>query len=117
MIAGIYVRTSTVRQGEAGTSLQTQEEQARQKAIELGYQVDDAYIWRDMESGAYMDRAGVNLMLQAVRNRKLDMVIVYDHDRLSREPLDLLNIQRVLMQASAWNSSGDHRTPLSKVNL
>ena len=51
MIAGIYVRTSTVRQGEEGTSLETQEEQAVLKATELGYQVDPAYIWRDMESG------------------------------------------------------------------
>ena len=54
MIAGVYVRTSTVRQGEEGTSLETQEEQALLKATELGYQVYDAYIWRDMESGAYM---------------------------------------------------------------
>ncbi len=99
MIAGIYVRTSTIRQGKEGTSLQTQEEQARQKAIELGYQVYDAYIWRDMESGAYMDRTGLNLMLQAVRNRKVDMVIAYAHDRLSRDPLDLLNIQRVFIDA------------------
>ena len=99
MIAGVYVRTSTVRQGEEGTSLETQEEQALLKATELGYQVYDAYIWRDMESGAYMDRTGANLMLQAVRNREVDMVIVYDHDRFSRNPLDLLNIQRVFIDA------------------
>ena len=55
MIAGIYVRTSSVRQGEEGTSLETQEEQSKLKATELGYQVDPAYIWRDMESGAYID--------------------------------------------------------------
>ena len=99
MIAGIYVRTSTVRQGEEGTSLETQEEQAVLKATELGYQVYDAYIWRDMESGADMDRTGLNLMLQAVGNREVDMVIVYAHDRLSRNPLDLLNIQRVFIDA------------------
>ena len=99
MIAGIYVRTSTVRQGEEGTSLETQEEQAVLKATELGYQVDPAYIWRDMESGAYIDRAGVNLMLEAVKNREVDIVIVYDHDRLSRDPLDLLNVQRVCIEA------------------
>ena len=99
MIAGIYVRTSTVRQGEEGTSLETQENQSRLKAIELGYQVDPAYIWRDMESGAYIDRAGVKRMLEAVKSRKVDIVIVYDHDRLSRDPLDLLNIQRVCIEA------------------
>ena len=44
MIAAIYVRTSTLRQGEEGTSLETQEEQSRLKAIELGYEVDPAYI-------------------------------------------------------------------------
>ena len=99
MIAGIYVRTSTVRQGEEGTSLETQEEQALLKATELGYQVNPAYIWRDMESGAYIDRAGVNLMLEAVKNRAVDIVIVYDHDRLSRDPLDLLNVQRVCIEA------------------
>ena len=99
MIAGIYVRTSTVRQGEEGTSLQTQEEQARLKAIELGYQVDSKHIWREMESGAYMDRPGLNRLLQAVRDREVDIVIAYDHDRLSRDPLDLLNIQRVFIDA------------------
>ncbi len=99
MIAGIYVRTSTVRQGEEGTSLETQEAQSRLKAIELGYQVDPAYIWRDMESGAYIDRAGVKRMLEAVKSREVDIVIVYDHDRLSRDPLDLLNIQRVCIEA------------------
>ena len=99
MIAGIYVRTSTVKQGEEGTSLETQEEQARLKAIELGYQVDPKHIWREMESGAYIDRPGVNLMLQAVQNREVDIVIVYDYDRLSRNPLDLLNIQSVFIDA------------------
>ena len=99
MIAGIYVRTSTVKQGEEGTSLETQEEQARLKAIELGYQVDPQHIWREMESGAYIDRPGLNLMLQAVQNREVDIVIVYDYDRLSRNPLDLLNIQRVFIDA------------------
>ena len=87
MIAGVYVRTSTLRQGEEGTYLVTQEEQAVLKAIELGYQVDPEYIWRDMESGAHMDGANLSRMRQAVRNREVDIVIVYDHDRLSREPV------------------------------
>ena len=99
MIAGIYVRTSTVRQGEEGTSLETQEEQAKLKATELGYQVDPAYIWRDMESGAYIDRPGLNMMLLAVQNRRVDIVFVYAHDRLSRHPVDLLNIQQVFIDA------------------
>ena len=50
-------------------------------------------------AGAYIDRAGVNLMLEAVKNREVDIVIVYDHDRLSRDPLDLLNVQRVCIEA------------------
>ena len=99
MIAGIYVRTSTVRQGEEGTSLETQEEQAKLKATELDYQVDPAYIWRDMESGAFMDRPGLNMMLLAVQNRRVDIVFVYAHDRLSRNPVDLLNIQQVFIDA------------------
>ena len=99
MIAGIYIRTSTIRQGEEGTSLETQEEQAKLKATELGYQVEPAYIWRDMESGAYTERTGLTLMLQTVQSGKLDLVMVYDHDRLSRNTLDLLNIQRVFTDA------------------
>ena len=72
MIAAIYVRTSTLRQGEEGTSLETQEEQSRLKAIELG--VDPAYIWREMESGAYTDRPGLNLetfVVDKIRERIL----------------------------------------------
>ena len=99
MTAGIYLRTSTVRQGQEGTSLKTQEEQARLKAIELGHQVDPSHVWRDVESGSHMDRTGVNRMLRAVRNREVDIVIVYDHDRLSRNPQDMLDIQSVFIDA------------------
>ena len=99
MNAGIYVRTSTVRQGEEGTSLKTQEEQARLKAAELGYEVYPEHVWIDMESGADLNRTQVNLMLEAVRHREVYMIIVYDHDRLSRDPLDLLNVQRIFIDA------------------
>ena len=93
--AGIYVRVSTQRQGQEGTSLDTQEANCLQRAISEGYEVLSIHIWRETESGAFLSRPEMDKMLEAVKNREVDKMYVYDHDRLARDPVDTLNIVRL----------------------
>ena len=51
------------------------------------------------DSGAFMDRPALEQTLEAVRQRKVGLVMVHDADRLTRDPLDLLNIIKVLSDA------------------
>ena len=98
-VAGIYIRTSTTFQGEHGTSLETQAEQCTTLVEGMGYRVDPNCIWKDMESGAFMSRDGLEKMLEAVKTRRVEMVVIHNPDRLGREPVDLLIIARVFHAA------------------
>src|SRR4051812_49023929 len=49
--AAIYVRVSTEGQ-EDGSSLTTQEQRCRAYAVEHGWSVDDAHVYRETYSGA-----------------------------------------------------------------
>ena len=63
----LYKRTSTVPQAERGTSMDTQDENCRKRARELGYTREPKYIFDDTESGAFMERQGLEGMLEVVR--------------------------------------------------
>ena len=87
--AAIYARVSTLAQ-EDGYGLQTQEEGYRRYAPVHGYVVDESHIYHDIESGrALYERPQVLALRDAIHRRAIDAVIIYDLDRLMRDP-DLL---------------------------
>jgi len=79
----IYARVSTVEQGK-GYSLQTQLESCNAYAQEQNYTVVSEFT--DHHTGTEIDRPGLNQLLHFVANEAVDVVIVHDLDRLSREP-------------------------------
>ena len=93
--AGIIVRVSTPYQGQEGTSLETQEERCRAAANNDGYEVKPEHVWRCIESGANMNRRGLEMALQAVREGKIKKLYAYTYDRITRDPVDMLNIMRI----------------------
>ena len=95
----IYRRTSTVEQGENNTSMETQDEECRKKAVELGYLNEPKYVLTEMESGAFMNRPTLGEMLEIVKERKVGLVVILNPDRLARDPLDLLTIMRIFAEA------------------
>lgn len=87
----VYARVSTQDQA-LGFSLETQKELCEKKARELGATeieaVEDAY------TGTDLDRPALNYLREKVADRSVDLVVVYDPDRLSRDLADLLIVCR-----------------------
>ncbi|OIQ60230.1 recombinase family protein [Neomoorella thermoacetica] len=91
MKAVIYARVSTQDQA-LGFSLATQKELCEKKARALGALevevVEDAY------TGTELTRPSLDYVRQLVAAGKVDLVVVYDPDRLSRNLTDLLILCR-----------------------
>jgi site-specific DNA recombinase len=100
--AVVYLRVSTTRQGEEGTSLETQlngEPGCLAFCAERGLTVLDVY--RDMHSGYDMERPGLEQALAAIRSRAASVLVVYALDRLSRNQNHQGNILTQLELAGA----------------
>lgn len=81
--AAIYVRVSTEEQARTGFSLADQAEKCRARAVALGA----AVVFEAVDpgvSGEKLDRPGLSRIREAVKGREVDLVIIYDPDRLSR---------------------------------
>lgn len=91
MKIGIYVRVSTQEQVNEGHSLVEQEERLKAYCTAKGWTVEKVY--RDGGfSGGDTNRPALTRMLKDVENKKIEGVIVYKLDRLSRSQKDTLNI-------------------------
>ena len=97
--AAIVARVSTREQEEKGTSLESQVEECLAKAREDGFSVPEDYTFRDVESGAHWHRAGLESAIQLGREGKIKRIYVHSYDRVSRDPLDMLNILRACEDA------------------
>jgi site-specific DNA recombinase len=80
--AVLYARVSTEEQGQ-GYSLPTQLEAAHRYAADKGYAVIDEVC--DMHTGTVIERPGLKKVYDLAQQKAINLVIVYDLDRLSRE--------------------------------
>ncbi len=88
MRAALYARVSTDKQAEK-YGIPSQIEALRKRILERGWTLvldgdKDAFI-DDGYSGAELDRPALNRLRQAVREGRVDVVLSYDPDRLSRK--------------------------------
>lgn len=82
MDALIYARVSSAEQAK-GWSTETQISECRAYAAAHGMHV--AEVFSDTETGAVLERAGYQAMMQAIRAGAANAVIVYQNDRLHRD--------------------------------
>lgn len=86
-----YVRVSTDEQAQEGVSLDNQKAKIRAYCnlhdLELDEIIEDAG-----RSGKNLNREGVQSLIERIKEREIDAVIVYKLDRLSRKVLDTLNL-------------------------
>jgi site-specific DNA recombinase len=86
--AAIYVRVSTPGQEEDGTSLPTQQRACLAYAEQQGYQVVESIA--DVHTGAHLrERPGLDQLRQLVRAARVEVVVAYAIDRLTRDMLHL----------------------------
>lgn len=89
--AAIYCRISLSRFGDT-TKVDDQEKVCRQIARQRGWTVADQHVFKDNSVSAWrrdVRRPGWEAMLQAIRDKQLDAIVVYHGDRLIRQPWDL----------------------------
>ncbi len=91
MFAAVYLRVSTLGQVDR-TSLDTQKTACVDKAASLGYGVKPEHIYRETVTGAHLERPELSRLRAAAAAGEFSALFVYGSDRLSRDPLDLLNL-------------------------
>lgn len=95
--AAIYCRSATVDQGTSA-ALDRQEAACRAYAREHGYLVEP--VVREVASGLRTDRTGLVELCAMIASGRIDVVLVADLARLSRDPEGLY---RTL---STWQAAG-----------
>jgi len=90
MRAAIYVRVSSSRQEDEGTSLATQEARCREFAGQHGASLEEFDIFRETHTGTELwERSQLTALRSAIRQHTVDLVVCYAIDRLSRDPVHL----------------------------
>ena len=95
MKVALYTRVSTEDQAREGFSLEVQRNYLLQYAKNFGWDIFCSMSGRDVYmddgySGGNMDRPAMQRLLFDARSKRIDMVLVYKQDRLSRKLKDLL---------------------------
>jgi site-specific DNA recombinase len=84
--AAIYIRVSTDKQEENGTSLETQEAKCLEYCTTHKYRVSQKHIYRDVWTGTeYLERPELTRLREDARNGLFDIVVIYAFDRLARK--------------------------------
>ena len=90
-----YSRVSTEGQAAQGVSIQNQQQLLRKYAIENGYEniielADEGF------SGKNTNRPGFNKLIELVKQKKINAVVVYSLSRFARSTVDTLKILELL---------------------
>ena len=117
----LYVRVSTQEQAKEGYSIQEQIERLTKYCEAMGWIVVKVYTDAGF-SGATMDRPALNQMIRDIKEGKLDKVVVYKLDRLSRSQLDTLYlIEKVFLTNNtdfvSMNENFDTSTPFGRAMI
>lgn len=118
MKIGIYVRVSTREQALEGYSIEEQTERLENYCKAKGYNMYSKYIDPGF-SGANMNRPALQKLIEDVKENKLDGVLVYKLDRLSRSQKDTLYlIEDVFLKNNvafiSMSESFDTSTPFGR---
>lgn len=89
MRVAIYIRVSTEEQAQHGYSIDAQKDRLIAYCTSQGWSDYKIYI-DDGYTGTKMIRPALNRLIRHIEDGKIDLVVVYKLDRLSRKQLDVL---------------------------
>ncbi len=120
-IAAIYIRVSTDAQREEGYSIDAQKEMLTAYCVSKGIKKYEYYIDGGF-SGSNIDRPELKRMIEDVKKNKINCVLVYKLDRLSRSQKDTLYLIEDVFNPHnvdfiSLNESMDTSTPLGRLML
>ena len=101
-IAGLYIRVSTEDQAREGFSLPEQEKRLRAMCEYKGYEVYDVYEERGISAKTGNYRPEFERLLQDVRDKKVNTIVVLKLDRLTRSVADWEKILTFLEENDAY---------------
>ena len=112
-----YIRVSTDKQAEYGTSLEAQESQIKQYALAHGYDLKRNYIDGGF-SAKNMERPAFKELFAEVEAGRIDLVIVCKIDRLTRSARDFYNFIEDYVSSEKVNivSIGDGLNTLNPIS-
>ena len=100
MIAAVYIRVSTENQAREGFSLGEQKEKLLQLCAFKGYEVFKVYEDAGISAKDMEHRPAFQEMLQDMRNGKINYIVAYKLDRVTRSVRDL---EELILELEKYN--------------
>ena len=105
LITGIYIRVSTEEQAKEGFSINAQKEKLKQYVFARGWDIYSFYIDDGISGKNLKDRPEVLRLLEDVKEGKINNVLVYKIDRLTRSTKNLIELIDLFAETGcAFNS-------------
>lgn len=101
-VAGLYIRVSTEDQAREGFSLPEQEKRLRAMCDYKGYEIYKLYKDAGISAKTGNYRPAFEELLQDIREKKCNTIVVLKLDRLTRSVFDLEGIMRFLEENNAY---------------
>lgn len=119
--AALYPRVSTTRQVLQGFSLEAQKENLTNFALSQGWKIFDTYADEGISGKNIKDRPGVRRLIEDIKSKKIDVVVLYKFDRLTRDSRDTEDFIELIEQYGimVYTLSGgmvDVSTPSGRFN-
>jgi DNA invertase Pin-like site-specific DNA recombinase len=87
--AAIYARSATVQELVPDYALDAQMNECKRYLLNKGYQMISELVYSEVTNGTNGDRPGLAALREAANRGEFDVLVVYDHDRLARSPLQV----------------------------
>ena len=118
---GIYVRVSTEEQAQEGFSIRAQIEKLKSYALLKDWDIFDIYTDEGISGKNIVERPAINRLIADIESGKVNNVLVFKVDRLTRSTKNLLELVELFEDCNcAFNSlteSIDTETPSGRMFL
>jgi len=118
---GIYVRVSTEEQAQEGFSIRAQTEKLKAYALIKDWDLYDVYADEGISGKNITERPDINRLLDDIKNGKVNNVLVFKVDRLTRSIRDLIDLVELFdkheCKFNSLNESIDTDTPSGRMFL
>ncbi len=89
---GIYMRVSTEEQAKEGFSINAQKEKLTNYSEISDWAISDYYIENGVSAKNIKDRPEINRLIEDIKTGKINNVLIYKLDRLTRSVKDLISL-------------------------